>query len=353
MTDNQKRNQERVDGFFRHFKDKCPKKVLQGKHSLDDERKCKKCGLVSNSNWKLTQDGIEFYELYVYTYEKTEIRKKICQILNKISHKNFDLLSKDLIKILKKEIETPTQIHEASKQLFEKILLEKQFIPMYASLCLELTNIIVKGDKNIENIKNSRKKYEMFSFIDELIHLIQKEHDEFIKKILNHMEISDISKKRIINNTELIGEMYIKKLIHVSIIQKNIKKILNCLSKNINADNPIMTEELIEILCKILTVSGENMYIEFDRSKIDQYFQIIDIIKPYQNQRMKFIIMDVEDLYKKWKTPVIEAKLDSILNKRSSRINKANRIFDRSYSQSSEISSVYRTKKVLFSDKTS
>ena len=353
MSIDQNKKTEKINGFFKYFKEKCPKRVL-GKHSLDDERICKRCKLVSNSNWKLTRDGIKYYELYVSIYEKNEIKRKIMEVLNKISNKNFNYVSKDLIYILKKEVETSIQINEATKQLFNKIIIEKQFISMYVSLCSELTNIIIKGEPDDRPSKTYRKveddeeklfvvrraavsdadfdskfraqssfkngepcagripqcarkcrnKYEKITFIKELIKLSQKEYDMIINKILDNKPLFDIEKIRMVNNVEFIGTMYCNNLLHINIIHININKILKILIDNIDSSKPIKTDDLVTLLCKFLTVTGRKMYKEYNKIKIDEYFDKINKIKPYQAKRLQYTILDTIDEYKKWKKKV-------------------------------------------------
>lgn len=297
MDTQKNKNAEKIKEFFIYFKDKCPKKVLQGKHPLDDNRKCKRCGLVSNSEWKLTKDGINYYKLHISKYEKMEIRRKIQDILNKITNENFDILSKNLISVLREEIETPTQIHEASKQLFNKILTDTQYIPMYVSLCSELTTIIVKD--SFKDSPKSRKKCETFSFIDEMIILSHDEYKKHFDIILASGKLSDIEKIRMINNIKFVAHLCCKNLLHANIIHSSIKKMLEIVKNNIT----LQPDEIIEMLCTLLTISGEKMYIEFDKVKIDGYFNNLNEIKSSQTKRIQFIIMDLCDLYRKWKIP--------------------------------------------------
>ena len=126
---------EKIEEFFTYFKNRCPKTPLLSKHRIDDKRKCKKCYLVSNSEWKLTKDGINYYKIHVSIYEKTKNKKELSNILNKMSNENFDRQSIILINIFKEEIKTSLQIKESTKQLFTKILSDKQYIPLYVLLC--------------------------------------------------------------------------------------------------------------------------------------------------------------------------------------------------------------------------
>ena len=52
-----------------------------------------------------------------------------------MSNENFDRQSIILIDIFKEEVKTPLQIQESTKQLFTKILSDKQYIPLYVLLC--------------------------------------------------------------------------------------------------------------------------------------------------------------------------------------------------------------------------
>ena len=81
---------------------------------------CIKCGYCSSEEWKYSNAGYEFYKLYFGTYDKIMIRKEIQGILNKIVEETFDLLSQDLIRIIKK-VESHLQLIEAVTLLYTKL----------------------------------------------------------------------------------------------------------------------------------------------------------------------------------------------------------------------------------------
>ena len=308
MNEITQNNEKKIEEFFIYFKNKCPKTPLLSKHRIDDKRKCKKCYLVSNSEWKLTKDGINYYKIHVSMYEKTKIKKELSNILNKMSNENFDRQSIILINIFKEEVKTPLQIQESTKQLFTKILSDKQYIPLYVLLCSNLTKIIIKVDSNTymqnnikkcmqNNIKKTRNKYNTFSFINEIINLSQKEYVLYIDILKNKLlKNNNINKNHMNNNIEFIGHLYCFNILHSNIIHNNIRNLLD-FSKNITNSS----DDLIEIICKFLTICGEKLYISYDIKKIDNYFDEITKIIPIQSKRTQFIFMDLIDLYKKWK----------------------------------------------------
>lgn len=337
-------DKEKVNDLFLYFKDKCPVGPLF-RHSLDKDRKCKKCGIVSNSEWKLTKNGINYYNDHVSSYEKIEIRKKIRGIFNKISLDNFDSLSEDLIKLIN-NIKTKTQVKEAAKQLFDQILSEKKFISTYASLCLKLTKIVIKGDPiqdmNIfSTTKNIclRKKYEKLSFIGELVTLAENEFNKYIDCILTNKKLMVYEKIRMINNMELIGELFLKKLIHTNIIHSSIKTMLEIIEKNSDTNNlsSIAIDDIVDSLCKLITVSGEKLDTYLDRYVIDMYFVRLDKIKLFRCRRSQFIIMDIMDLRNNlWR-----------IKNMSSKMIKTNKKFNNAYVETS-INTHKRMKSVRF-----
>jgi len=75
-------------------------------------------------------------------YDKILIRRKIQDILNKIVEDTFDLLSKDLIQVIKK-VENKNQLTEAISLLLNKGLLETNYMVLYASVCMKLANLTI------------------------------------------------------------------------------------------------------------------------------------------------------------------------------------------------------------------
>jgi len=73
------------------------------------------------------------------------IRRKIQDILNKIVEDTFDLLSKDLIQVIKK-VENKTQLTESISLLLNKGLIETNYMVLYASVCCKLANLNIHDE---------------------------------------------------------------------------------------------------------------------------------------------------------------------------------------------------------------
>lgn len=277
--------------FFDYYKTKCPKHF---KHKFDKNRICERCGMVYMSEWRLTNEGKLYYQKHSLKYEKEKIRKKILCTLNKITNDNFGVISEELVKIVLQDVGTQGELHEVVEQIFNKIVLEPNYMPMYVDLCFRLSNISVKGEVYVNEKPNGnkRQRYCRYFFKKELLDIVMHEYKNRLTESING-EISSAKKKKMVNSIHLIGELYIVGMVNPSIIHHYIQDTLHM-------EPP--SDESLEALCKMITISGKKMEDSQYSKYLDTYLHRFSQIKDTKKGRLKCIMMDVIDLRKKnWK----------------------------------------------------
>jgi len=249
----------RFSPFFSFYNSKCPRMLNHRRKNPTDA--CIKCGYCSSEEWKYSNAGYEFYKLYFGTYDKIMIRKEIQGILNKIVEETFDLLSQDLIRIIKK-VESHLQLIEAVTLLYTKALIEPNYMELYASVCTKLSNV---------NIQDRNKIY---NFETELMNLLDDATASFPS--------NDRDIKKFLRTVEFTGHLYQKKFKVKIFVLVLIDKILKF--KDVN----FVGEALCKILPSVATKTPKFL------AQLDQFSQI----KP-TTSRIKFLMMDALDSIKK------------------------------------------------------
>lgn len=209
--------------------------------------------------------------------------RKIKGILNKLTFKNFDKLSKDLYNI---EITNSDLASDVMKVVYDKVLFEPSFGELYSTLCNAL----------------SHKNYcEDVNFKRELLILCQK---EFYK---SDILLDDRNAfKRKINNIRFIAELYKKNVIHEVIIMQCLSQYFERIDKLLCSKEPklVLTQfqqNDIECTCKLLVMTGPKIYSKYCQ-EIKNFVLNLDTLSKKIPSRFKFMIFDVLDLQKnKWK----------------------------------------------------
>ena len=219
--------------------------------------KCFKCGHQQSEEWKYSESGAKFYKMYFKEYDKILIRRKIQDILNKIVEDTFDLLSKDLIQVIKK-VENKTQLTESISLLLNKGLIETNYMVLYASVCCKLANL---------NIHDEGTEY---TFQTELLNLFHLITDIF--------PCSDREKQKYLRAVQFSG--YIS--------QKNdyFRTFTNNLIDTMLKFDDV--EFAAEGLCKILPL------ISTKTSTFLKQFDLFSQLKP-TTPRIKYLMMDALD----------------------------------------------------------
>ena len=163
-----------------------------------------------------------------------EISTNMKKMLNKISDKNYEKISEQIIDF---EINNdPFCLNSIVKEIFEKAILEPSFSKIYASICLKL----IKKYENFENINFKRL-------------LIAHCQNFFSDRDLNNLEEYDeiIKKKKLIGNSLFIGELCNLDVLSIDLI------VNKCIYDLINVDQNNKNMEMnMEIINNILIRCG-------------------------------------------------------------------------------------------------
>ena len=241
--------------FFSFYNTKCPRMLNHRRDKLTG--KCLKCGHQQSEEWKYSEAGFEFYKMYFKDYDKILIRRKIQEILNKIVEDTFDMLSKDLIQVIKK-VENKNQLTEAVTLLLNKSLIEPNYMVLYASVCNKLANLSI-CDEGTE-----------YTFQAELLNIFHEITDTFPR--------GDRERRQYLRAAKFSG--------HTS--QKNIffrpftDNLINTLLESDDVDFAV------EGLCKLLPLVSTKTPVFLDQLKR------FSKLKP-NVPRIKFLMMDALD----------------------------------------------------------
>ena len=246
----------RFNSFFAFYISKCPR-ILNHRRKDTGRGPCIKCGHFSSEEWKYSDAGYEFYKLFFGEYDKIMIRKEMQGILNKIVEDTFDLLSQDLIQVIKK-VESRLQLSEAVALLYTKALIEPNYMELYASVCTKLTNVSIQDRGKI------------YTFETELQNLLYN--------ATTSLPLNDRDKKKFLRTIEFTGYLYQKKFKVVSFVNILIDRIFKF------TDSDFVGEGL----CKILP------FVATKNSKFLTQLRHFSQIKP-NTARIKFLMMDALD----------------------------------------------------------
>jgi len=77
---------KKIENFFNYFDNRCPN---SGLHTMDDKKKCKKCGIVLVPEWRISKEGEKYYTKYLSIFEKQlkEHRINIKKNMNELTDK--------------------------------------------------------------------------------------------------------------------------------------------------------------------------------------------------------------------------------------------------------------------------
>ena len=305
--------EEKIKNFFTYFKNNCPEKII-GKHLLDDKRVCIKCDIKSNSSFILSRKGLKYYEKYLEKYEKIYIEKEIIVIFNKIviekdkkfygNNKKNDNIKKEFTNFIINEIKSQNQINIIINKIFNNIISENTYVHIYASFCSELSNFNIKGEKYSNDVVKSynQHRYKKISFKNNLIKISMEKNYKLLNIIIkekrNNNNIYSI-KRHFINSTLFIGELFNYDMIHINLLDYYIGNLINLYLKN---EHEVIVDEIIVSVCNILTLCGSKLNSNIYINRLNYYFNLLSTIKKSCNTRIKYLIMDLEDLKKcNWK----------------------------------------------------
>ena len=220
--------------------------------------------------------------------------KMIVSILNKITPKTFEKLSKNILKHIDWSMDRTVRI---VTEIFNKALDEPNFSETYAKLCL---TIIINNKKDIAvnfRILLVKKCQDEFGRIDDRIKELQKSPTN--KLLLDNEEERKYAKakRHLLGNIKFIGELFKLDILPVKVIHLCIKQIL--------MDVESISDELGDCISIFFKTIGKKLDTNNRNDIIESYYKKIQYLSSYSNHdseisgRIKFKLFDVISLRKK------------------------------------------------------
>ncbi|XP_057532324.1 eukaryotic translation initiation factor 4G-like isoform X2 [Amaranthus tricolor] len=236
------------------------------------------------------------YEVGKVSDEEQAKQRRLKAILNKLTPQNFNKLFAQVKEV---NIDNVVTLSGVISQIFDKALTEPTFCEMYANFChhlaSELPDLSVDDEKITfkrlllnkcqEEFERNEREEEEANKADGDIEQTEEEREQ---KRLN-------TRRRMLGNIRLIGELYKKRMLTERIMHECIKKLLG------QYQNP--DEENIEALCKLMSTIGVMIDHYKAKEHMDAYFDIMGQLSNNMklSSRVRFMLKDAIDLRKnKW-----------------------------------------------------
>ncbi|KAL3815230.1 hypothetical protein ACJIZ3_016498 [Penstemon smallii] len=238
------------------------------------------------------------YEVGKVTDEEQAKQRQLKGILNKLTPQNFEKLFEQ-VKQLK--IDNVITLSGVISQIFDKALMEPTFCQMYANFCFHLAMDL--PDLSVDNERITFKRL-LLNKCQEEFERGEREEEEANKEELEgeskqtaeeREEKRLQTRRRMLGNIRLIGELYKKRMLTERIMHECINKLLG------QYQNP--DEENIEALCKLMSTIGEMIDHSKAKEFMDAYFDIMAQLSNNMklSSRVRFMLKDSIDLRKnKW-----------------------------------------------------
>ncbi|GAB2224328.1 hypothetical protein Drorol1_Dr00005082 [Drosera rotundifolia] len=238
------------------------------------------------------------YEVGKVTDEEQTKQRTLKAILNKLTPQNFEKLFEQVKAV---NIDNALTLAGVISQIFDKALMEPTFCEMYADFCYHLASEL--PDLSVGDEKITFKRL-LLNKCQEEFERGEREEEE-ANKADNEGEskLSDAereekrlkSRRRMLGNIRLIGELFKKSMLTERIMHECIKKLLG------QYQTP--DEEDIEALCKLMSTIGEMIDHPKAKEHMDAYFDIMAKLSNNMklSSRVRFMLKDAIDLRKnKW-----------------------------------------------------
>ncbi|KAK4728398.1 hypothetical protein R3W88_021386 [Solanum pinnatisectum] len=258
----------------------------------------RKGSFPSHSPLQVMHKADKKYEIHKVTDAEEAKRRHLKAILNKLTPQNFEKLFEQVKEV---NIDSATTLAGVISQIFDKALMEPTFCEMYANFCYHLAGELPDFVEDNQKITFKRllldKCQEEFERGErEEAEADSMEEDGAVKLSEGKREEMRLqTRRRMLGNIRLIGELYKKKMLTERIMHECIQKLLG------QYQTP--DEEDIESLCKLMSTIGEMIDHSKAKDYMDAYF---DMMMTMANNtdlstRVKFMLMDIIDLRKnKW-----------------------------------------------------
>ena len=212
------------------------------------------------------------------------IKKKLRELLNKLTKDNYEFLKEEILEIIKDKIENQEKFLDI---FFIKAIKEKAYAELYAKLCKYLNKVL---PQRTNKPKKEKAKSTCSVFRDKLI-LKCKEiikiinYDEYIKEDDPQEKIIKL-KKLILGNANFITELVTIKMLPVKVIpdcidylfgryEKDNDKIL----KLIHLESIILFTDKLGTLIHSEKIITKQETIKLNKQKIEEIIQKLEIIK--------------------------------------------------------------------------
>ena len=250
---------------------------------LDCSKKVDKIDVKGNgngkSNWRIIRKNIKAPP----KTKEEEIINEINSYLNKISNKNFSVLSEKIIAVL---LTNKNLIEVTIDNIFQKAVYQPTYCKQYVILC----NCFIENNMDIGEILNEKCK-----IYDKLLDCQTKTDCITTDNISDYDKFCDSIKEKSFKTgfSQFIGELFNNNLINMEIVENNIKLQLNSLTNLGDLDDEFI-ENTIICLCQLIKTT---------RHKINMTNFMTDISKLIDmgilSKRLKFKLLDIKDLCSK------------------------------------------------------
>ena len=256
------------------------------KGKLNKENKSKNINYDDNK-WRLKKTTIKKEincDLDKYNYD-------INSLLNKLSPKNFESISKKILKYYEKSLsqeDLTNLLISFINSIFSKAVMQPIYCPYY----VKFLNILEEKYKIIylidEKCNDYREIFNKSESVDKEM-TKQEEYDQFCKDNLEKVFKAGYS--------QFLGELYNNKMINIEIIKSNIDFFIQSLKNVLN------TQELFEntVICisQLIKTTSE----EFKNSNYnynDLYKSLLEIHDSYnESRRIKYKLLDLCEFVRK------------------------------------------------------
>ena len=255
-------------------------------YKKNKSNKSKKIEFDENK-WRLKKTNIKKEinnEIDKYNYE-------INSLLNKLSPKNFESISKKIMVYYEKSL-SPEDLTNLLVSFINSIFSKAVMQPIYCPYYVKFLNILEDKYKIIYLIDEKCNDYrEIFNKSEEVDTKMtqQEEYDQFCKDNLEKVFKAGYS--------QFLGELFNNKMINIDIIKSNIDFFIQSLNNSIN------TEELFEntLICisqLIKTTSDEFITIKYNYN--DVHANLLKLHNDYnKSRRIKYKLLDLCEFVEK------------------------------------------------------
>lgn len=248
------------------------------KHKHKNRNKSKK--IINNENfnsdkWRLNKTVIKKEincDLDKYKYE-------INSLLNKLSPKNFDVISKKILDYYNLDLNVE-DINLLITSFIDSIFLKATMQPIYCPYYVKFLNLLDYKFKILNLItdkcENYKKVFEQSNKKKEM-----SDYDKFCQDNLDKVFKAGYS--------QFIGELFNNKMVDMEIIKDNIEFFISSLKKN--QDNNELFENIIICVSKLIITTSKNL----ENYKFNLVYDTVNNI--YVNYkgtpRLKFKLLDL------------------------------------------------------------